>query len=59
MNQQYNQTIFTYWGRPSYLKSFFWNGHAKHKIPLIVPNCVESDVKQVEDGFYTTFEIRI
>ena len=52
-------TIFTYWGRPSYLKSFFWNGHVKHKTPLIIPNCVESDDKQVANGFYTTFEIQI
>ncbi|MBO4641236.1 MAG: M48 family metallopeptidase [Bacteroidaceae bacterium] len=56
-----NKVLFLlmYWGRPSYLKSFFWNGLVKHKTPLIIPDYMESTDKRVKSGYYTTFAIRV
>lgn len=52
-------TILMYWGRSSYLKSFFWEGHVKHKIPLIIPNYTETPNGKELDHIYTTFAIKI
>ena len=51
--------LLRYWGQPSYLKAFFWDGLVKHKTPLIIPSYVETPNGKKKDGIYTTFGIRI
>ena len=50
--------LLRYWGKYSYLKSFYSNGHVKQKAPLVVPNYVETPNGKKIDAIYTTFEIK-
>lgn len=50
--------LLRYWGRPSYLKSFYSDGLVKHKTPLVIPSYVETPNGKKKDGIYTTFSIK-
>ncbi len=51
--------LLKYWGQSSYLKEFYRNGSVKRKEQLIIPNYIDSNDKRVQDGYYTTFAIRV
>jgi hypothetical protein len=50
--------LLRYWGRYSYLKSFYRNGLVKHKTPLVVPSFKETPSGKKKDAIYTTFTIK-
>ena len=51
--------LLKFWGQPSYLKAFYRNGSVKRREPLIIPNYIDVNGKQVEYAYFTTFKIRI